>query len=102
VIQDFKPKSGAEEEHIFNAYSSKDGVKSTTAPQFYAIPRDSLPSLDILEAWALETVQDHPLAFIGGIRGSFLALARRYSDCKRPLPEVSCILISDPQRAYYP
>lgn len=90
VIQDFTPRPGMEHRHIFNGKSPQDIGERATAPQFYAIPENSLPTLETLEAWALETTRNHSRAFIGAFHGSFLSLGRRYCECKKPLPLVSC------------
>jgi hypothetical protein len=94
VIQDFEPTAGKEYRHIFDRDPTDHPGEKSTAPQFYAIPADSLPNLETLEAWALETARNHPRAFFGRIRGPFLSLARRYCECKKPLPLVSCSLTS--------
>ncbi len=88
-VQEFTPIPGAEDKHIFDLDTSEDGFPVQVTPQCYAIPRDCLPTLQALEDWALDTARNHPRAFVGGIRGSFLSLARRYCECKRILPLVS-------------
>ncbi|KAE9377782.1 hypothetical protein N431DRAFT_478944 [Stipitochalara longipes BDJ] len=86
VVQDFIPTAGKEHRHIFERSPYAGSGGTTTAPQCYAIPDDSLPNLETLEAWALETSRHHPRAFVRRFRAPFLSLARRYCECKKPLP----------------
>jgi hypothetical protein len=93
-VQSFHPSPGKESRHILSTrvtYSVVDS-SSTTSPsgsQYYAIPESSLPSLKVLEDWALATTKYHRKAFVGGFLGSFLSLARRYCECRKALPLVS-------------
>lgn len=86
-VQAFQPKRGREHHHVFG--DPQDDNEAATSSRLFAIPEESLPSLEKLEGWALESARNHPRAFIGGIRGSFVSLARRYFECKQMLPLVS-------------
>lgn len=87
TVQDFVPLQGKEHEHTLDI--SRGGATITTSPQFYAIPEDSLPSLETLESWVLDTTRHSRRAFFGSsFHGTFLSLALRYCECERELPLV--------------
>jgi len=88
VVQDFSPRPGREYRHIFERSPYAVSGETTAAPQCHAIPEESLPNLETLEYWGLETARCHPRAFIKGLRAPFLMLARKYCEYKKPLPLV--------------
>ena len=71
--------------------SEDTSICQTGPPHCYAITAESLPSLNKLESWVLETTQHwrRPI-FASGVHGTFFALALRYTQCKQELPLVSC------------
>jgi hypothetical protein len=89
-VRRFSPRDGAEELHCLPIHD-RDTFRSRLIPgEFYAIPADSLPTLEELEDWALDTViTNHAVGFLGGLRASFLTFARRYIECPSDLPLVS-------------
>ena len=54
------------------------------------MPRDSLPALQDIEAWALDTMTSYPMhAAFGSLGSSFLEFARVYYESDKNLPLVS-------------
>ncbi|KAH8685530.1 hypothetical protein BGZ60DRAFT_395392 [Tricladium varicosporioides] len=82
-IQAFQPRSNLDNDLTGSAIPS---LTISDDPELYAIPEKSLPSLETLEVWALNTTRQHRRALVGGFQGAFLSLARRYCECERDLP----------------
>ena len=89
VVQYFEPRLGKEFKHNLNVTSVESKKTVLTAPSYNAIPADSLPTLERLLQWALEStrVQRRSL-YDEGLQGSFMSLARRYYECQTVLPLV--------------
>ena len=89
VVQDFNPGSGRELKHYLNV-ALMDGKKTVlTAAPCNAIPADSLPTLEQITQWALDSAWAYRRSiFDEGLQGSFMSLARRYYECKTVLPLV--------------
>jgi hypothetical protein len=89
VVQDFEPRSGREIKHNLNVTLMDSQKTFLTQSSYYAIPADSLPTLDRLSRWALDSTQfQRRSIFDEGLQGSFMSLARRYYECKTALPLV--------------
>jgi hypothetical protein len=87
-VQEFEPLPGKEHKHILDIWCADESI--LVNPGFYAIPVDSLPSLDTLVDWILGTTRNSRRACFGsGFHGAFLSLALNYYECKRDLPLVS-------------
>ncbi len=91
-VQDFVPLPSSSAEHEMNVQLTGLNCDATvrTQPQYYAIPTECLPSLNVLEAWVLDTTLHSRRAFFAsGFQGTFFSLAVRYSECQKDLPLVS-------------
>lgn len=88
-VQDFEPLRGKEHEHCLEV--NRFGARTFSInPRFYGIPTDSLPTLETLENWVLDTTRHSRRSFFGSsFHGTFLSLALRYCECERELPLVS-------------
>jgi len=89
-VQAFKPRPNREFQHVDMDVGPSDVAVSTGGMdlQYYAIPEASLPSLELLENWALDTTRHNKGALVGEFNGNFLSLARRYCECPKVLPLV--------------
>jgi hypothetical protein len=88
-VQEFHPSPGREKFHDLIIFEDNASV-ITIEKSYYAIIPESLPTLDDLEWWAFESARFRSIAlFVNKLQGSFIALARRYSECKAALPLVS-------------
>lgn len=93
VVQDFEPRPGRAIKHNLNVTLVDSKKTILTAPSYYAIPADSLPTLERLSQWALESTRlQRRSLFDEGLQGSFMSLARRYYECKNELPLVRICL----------
>jgi hypothetical protein len=89
TVQKFKPLPGEDGKHSLQVALSNGGIDAIS-PQYDAIPSDSLPSLETLEAWVIDTNRHSRRAFFNScFHGTFLSLALRYCGCERELPLVS-------------
>jgi hypothetical protein len=89
VVQDFEPGPGREIKHNLNVTLKDSKETVLTAPSYYAIPIDSIPTLEKLSSWALDSTRfQRRSLFDEGLQGSFMSLARRYHECKTVLPLV--------------
>jgi hypothetical protein len=88
-VQEFYHSPGREKFH--DLIISEDNASVVTIEKsYYAITPESLPTLEDLERWAVESARFRSIAlFVNKLQGSFIALARRYSECKTALPLVS-------------
>jgi len=88
-IKEFVPQPGREHRH--NLRVLVNGTTPELAQNsYYAIPSDSLPTLESLETWALELTRFRRRAIFGdNLQGSFMSLARKYAECEKLLPLVS-------------
>ncbi len=90
-VKDFEPHPAKRNRHnlcVFEDYDSTVPAKDL----YYAIPEESLPTLEGLEAWVLSLTRFKRRAIFGdSLQGSFMSLARRYYECERVLPLVSYI-----------
>ncbi len=69
-------------------------MRQPTPSEFYAIPEDSLPTLEEIEGWALDTMISYPThAFLGWLRSTFVHFARSYYESDKDLPLVSSDLL---------
>lgn len=96
-VQDFVPLPSSSDEHVMDVQLTGRNGDTTmpTPPQYYAISAECLPSLDILEAWVLDTTLHSRRAFFAsGFQGTFISLAVRYSECTKYLPLVSLKILS--------
>jgi len=84
-VQSFTPQPGKECHHDLHFRDSElPGPAS-----FYAIPEDSLPKLEDIEAWALKTMGSYPgHAFLGGLRSCFAHFAHSYYESEGDVPLV--------------
>jgi hypothetical protein len=89
-VQAFMPRPNREFQHIDEDIGPSEVAVSSAEKelQYYAIPEASLPSLELLENWALETTRYNKRALVGGFKGNFLSLARRYCESSKELPLV--------------
>jgi hypothetical protein len=88
-VQEFYPSPGREKFHDLIISEDNDSV-ITIEKSYYAITPESLPTLDDLERWSFESAKFQSIVlFINKLQGSFIALARRYFECKTALPLVS-------------
>ena len=89
VVQDFQPGPGREIKHNLNVTLKDSKETLLTAPSYYAIPTDSLPTLEKLSSWALDSTRlQRRSIFDEGLQGAFMSLACRYYECKTVLPLV--------------
>lgn len=90
-VQDFVPRENHEDKYILAIRYQHTLPRRTRSikPEFFAIPEESLPSLETIQNWVLDATRRYRRAFVGGFYGSFLSLARRYCECERELPLVS-------------
>ena len=91
-VQDFVPLPSSSAEHEMHVQLTGLNGDATvrTQPQYYAIPTECLPSLNVLEAWVLDTTFTLSRAFFAsGFQGTFFYLAVMYSECRKDLPLVS-------------
>lgn len=87
-VQSFTPLSGRENHHQLHFRGLRQIIPGD---EFYAIPEKSLPSLEDIEEWALETMVSYPRhAFLGWLRSTFVHFARSYYESDKDLPLVSC------------
>lgn len=90
TVQNFEPETGREIKHNLNVTLTGSKKAVLTAPSYYAIPDDSLPTLQELSKWALDSTRHQRRSiFDEGLQGSFMSLARRYYESKAVLPLVS-------------
>jgi hypothetical protein len=88
-VQEFYPSPGREKFHDL-IISDENASVITIEKSYYAITPDSLPTLDDLERWSFESARSRSIVlFVNKLQGSFIALARRYCECKTVLPLVS-------------
>ena len=89
-VQDFDPLPGKEHKHTLEVTLAGSNDTISTSPQFYAIPTECIPSLDILETWVLDTTRHSRQAFFAStFHGTFLSLALRYCECVSMFSECS-------------
>jgi hypothetical protein len=89
VVQDFDPEPGREIKHHLNVTFGDSKETVLTAPSYYAIPTDSLPTLEMLSQWGLDSTRfERRCIFDERLQGSFMSLARKYYECKTFLPLV--------------
>lgn len=87
TVQDFEPGPGREIKHNLNVTLTDSKKTVLTAPSYYAIPADSIPTLETLSRWALDSTRfQRRSIFDEGLQGSFMSLARKYYECRSVLP----------------
>jgi hypothetical protein len=91
-VQEFYPSPGRE--YLHTLIILEDSASPVTIENsYYAITPESLPTLDTLETWALDSTRFRRRVIFGDkLQGSFMSLARRYAECAIELPLVSIIL----------
>jgi hypothetical protein len=88
-VQDFEPDPAKQSRHNLCMFEDYDSTVPTEN-FYYAIPEESLPTLESLETWMFELTRFKRRAIFGeSLQGSFMSLARRYYECERTLPLVS-------------
>lgn len=89
-VRKFSPREGGDKAHSLTLHDSDSGQTQPLPAEFYAIPANTLPTLQELEKWAMDTVTTfHANGFLGGLRASFLSFALLYSECEADIPLVS-------------
>jgi hypothetical protein len=87
-VQSFSPTNGRENSHVM-CVGDSELLPDQTFSTSYAVPPDALPTLENIEAWALDTMISYPRhASFGWLRSAFLQFARAYCITRNNLPLV--------------